>query len=303
METSKFAVPVEKLRWRCDAGLFKFECTKDLPVLDEFVGQERAIRAIEFGLNMPATGYNIFIAGLTGTGKTTIVKEYIERLIRQRKAAQTAAALEDWCYLHNFKEPDRPQIVNLPRGAGQAARRRGHGPAGAAQGESRPRLFRGGVPGPEKKDLRGGPRRTAADLQADRRGGAPPGVHPPDDPRGPHDHRPGRRPPHGGKGVPGPRRGQAQGARWETDRPHEAGAGQLREGHRHPAPDRRTSPGARQEHRRVHRFFDLRPACGAVHRPGQADPVSGRPQGVHAGATWSCSRTPRSRSTRCSGFP
>ncbi len=124
MELSKFAVPVEKLRWQCDAGLFQFECTKDLPVLDEFVGQERAIRAIEFGLNMHNAGYNIFVAGLTGTGKTSIVKDYIERLIKKRAAVRATPALEDWCYLHNFKEPDRPQIISLPQGMGRKFRDR-----------------------------------------------------------------------------------------------------------------------------------------------------------------------------------
>ena len=81
MDLSRFAVPAEKLRWQCDAGQFQFECTKDLPVLDEFVGQDRAIRAIEFGLNMHNAGYNLFVAGLSGTGKTSLVKEYIHRLI------------------------------------------------------------------------------------------------------------------------------------------------------------------------------------------------------------------------------
>jgi len=124
VEVSKFAVPIEKLRWQCDAGQFQFECTKDLPVLDEFVGQERAIRAIEFGLNMHNAGYNIFVAGLSGTGKTSIVKEYIERLISKQTSVRPAPPLEDWCYLHNFKEPDRPQIVNLPQGMGRKFRDR-----------------------------------------------------------------------------------------------------------------------------------------------------------------------------------
>ncbi|MDX9822943.1 MAG: AAA family ATPase [Syntrophales bacterium] len=124
MELRRFAVPAEKLRWQCDAGQFQFECTKDLPVLDEFVGQDRAIRAIEFGLNMHNAGYNIFVAGLSGTGKTSIVKEYIERLIAKQASVQPAPSLEDWCYLHNFKEPDRPRIVNLPQGMGKRFRDR-----------------------------------------------------------------------------------------------------------------------------------------------------------------------------------
>jgi len=88
--------------------------------LNEFIGQERAIRAIEFGLNLPNAGYNINVAGLTGTGKKTIVKNYIEKLIREKAGEQPLSALDDWCYLHNFKEPDRTQIFNLPQGMGRS---------------------------------------------------------------------------------------------------------------------------------------------------------------------------------------
>jgi len=122
MDLQKYVVPTEKLRWQCDASIFQFECTKDLAPLNEFIGQDRAIRAIEFGLNMHTAGYNIYVAGLTGTGKTSIVKDYIERLIREKDAQQVTTTLDDWCYFHNFKEPDRPQIVNLPQGTGKALR-------------------------------------------------------------------------------------------------------------------------------------------------------------------------------------
>ena len=122
MDLTKFAVPIDQLRWNCGADLFQFECTKDVSPLNEFIGQERAIRAIEFGLNMNNDGYNIYVAGLTGTGKTSIVKDYIERLIKEKNVQQETAALIDWCYLHNFKEPDRPQIAGLPQGTGRAFR-------------------------------------------------------------------------------------------------------------------------------------------------------------------------------------
>jgi predicted ATP-dependent protease len=124
MDLERFAVPIAKLRWRCDPSVFGFESTTEAPPLNEFIGQERAIRAIEFGLNMANAGYNIFVAGLTGTGKTTIVKEYIEKLIREKEAMQQTPPAEDWCYLHNFKEPDRPQIVSLPQGMGRKLRDR-----------------------------------------------------------------------------------------------------------------------------------------------------------------------------------
>jgi predicted ATP-dependent protease len=122
MEIEKYEVPVDKLRWECDPKLFTFECTKDLAPLREFIGQERATRAVEFGLNMPDDGYNIYVAGLTGTGKTSMVKSYIERTIRGKEARAEMSAVEDWCYLYNFKESDNPQIVSLPRGRGKAFR-------------------------------------------------------------------------------------------------------------------------------------------------------------------------------------
>jgi predicted ATP-dependent protease len=122
MKIKKYEVPVEKLRWECDPKLFDFECTKDLAPLREFIGQERATRAVEFGLNMANTGYNIYVAGLTGTGKTSMVKAYIERVIKEREAQGETFTLEDWCYLYNFKESDSPQIASLPQGKGKTFR-------------------------------------------------------------------------------------------------------------------------------------------------------------------------------------
>ncbi len=119
-----YEVPVEQLRWQCDPALFQFECTGDLPRLTEFIGQDRASRAVEFGLSIKDDGYNIYVAGLTGNGKTSMVKSYIERLIDERAGKGEAFQLDDWCYLHNFKEPDRPQAASLPRGKARAFRER-----------------------------------------------------------------------------------------------------------------------------------------------------------------------------------
>jgi Cdc6-like AAA superfamily ATPase len=79
----KYEVSADKLRWQCDPGMFNFDCTKDLAPLREFVGQDRAIRAIEFGLSMEQDGYNIYVAGLTGTGKTSAVKRQIDKLLEE----------------------------------------------------------------------------------------------------------------------------------------------------------------------------------------------------------------------------
>jgi len=122
MQLKEYEVPVEKLRWECDPGLFDFECTGDLAPLREFIGQERATRAVEFGMNMADTGYNIYVAGLTGTGKTSMVKAYIERVIKEREVRGQSLDSDDWCYLYNFKEPDNPQIASLPQGKGKVFR-------------------------------------------------------------------------------------------------------------------------------------------------------------------------------------
>jgi predicted ATP-dependent protease len=99
--------------------LFTFECTKDLAPLREFIGQDRAIRGIEFGLSMKKEGYNLYVAGLSGTGKTSIVKTYVSKIAEKRKA-EGSYTPDDWCYLYNFADPDRPQILNFAQGKGKA---------------------------------------------------------------------------------------------------------------------------------------------------------------------------------------
>jgi len=116
MPLIKYEVPVEKLSWKCDPALLKFKSTKELASLGEFIGQDRAIKSIEFGLNMDMDGYNIYVAGLSGTGKTTVVKSYIEKLIREKESRGEVFKPDDWCYLYNFKETDRPLVARLPQG-------------------------------------------------------------------------------------------------------------------------------------------------------------------------------------------
>jgi predicted ATP-dependent protease len=122
MKLNQYEVPVDKLRWHCDPKVFHFECTGDLAPLREFVGQERATRAVEFGMNMLNAGYNIYVAGLTGTGKTSMVKAYIERVIKDREARGETFSMDDFCYVYNFDEPDYPRILSLPQGKGKVFR-------------------------------------------------------------------------------------------------------------------------------------------------------------------------------------
>ncbi|HYA13491.1 MAG TPA: ATP-binding protein [Syntrophales bacterium] len=123
MDIRKYEVPVEKLRWQCDPAVFDFECTKELAPLREFIGQDRAIRAIQFGLSMNHEGYNVYVAGLTGTGKTSMVKTYIDRLIAKHQIGDDLRP-QDWAYVHNFTDPDHPQAIGMPQGTCKEFRNR-----------------------------------------------------------------------------------------------------------------------------------------------------------------------------------
>ncbi len=115
-------VPVEQLRREQDPTDFQFECTDELVPLSEFIGQDRGLRALQFGLGLDKPGYNIFVTGLAGTGKATAILEYIRREVEQRRTAEHEKLPRDWCYVHNFDDPDRPNAVSLPAGAGRQLR-------------------------------------------------------------------------------------------------------------------------------------------------------------------------------------
>ena len=65
------------LRWTCDPSVFSFKTTEEIPPLQGIVEQERPIRAIRFGLDITSPGFNIYVSGLTGTGKTTVIRTFI----------------------------------------------------------------------------------------------------------------------------------------------------------------------------------------------------------------------------------
>ena len=102
------------LRPTCDPKVFDFASTADLEPLDDVIGQERAVQAIDFGLKMNSPGYNIFVTGMEGTGKTTIVQEIIT------KHASGLPEPCDWCMVNNFEDEYRPITISVPKG--QAAR-------------------------------------------------------------------------------------------------------------------------------------------------------------------------------------
>jgi len=117
-------VPAESLRWSCSPSELPFTCTADMVPLEDFIGQERAIRAIEFGLGVGKPGFNIFVTGLTGTGKTSLIRTFLKKVTAAN--AQTAADSafpEDWCYVYNFNDSDRPLALNVHRGWGRVLKK------------------------------------------------------------------------------------------------------------------------------------------------------------------------------------
>jgi lon-related putative ATP-dependent protease len=108
---------IDKLRWTCDEAGFDFDSTKSVPVLKEIVGQPRAIESLEFGLKIGDHGYNIYVCGLTGVGRMTLIRMHLEELVK------FAPRPEDLCFVNNFEEPDVPRALILPPGKGVELRR------------------------------------------------------------------------------------------------------------------------------------------------------------------------------------
>ncbi len=100
------------LRCACDADLFDFTTTAELEPLDEVIGQQRAVQAIAFGLEMASPGYNIFVTGRDGTGKSTISRDLSRRFAANRPTP------DDWLMVNNFKDEYRPRAIRMPAGQG-----------------------------------------------------------------------------------------------------------------------------------------------------------------------------------------
>ena len=120
IDPEKYAIPLEKLRWICPEDMFQFACTADVEPLKEFIGQQRAIDSINFGLAVGRAGYNLFLTGLSGTGKAATIKSRLQRFIKEREAKGIKHEIHDWCYVYNFSVPDQPRILNLPQGLGRS---------------------------------------------------------------------------------------------------------------------------------------------------------------------------------------
>ncbi len=102
----------DELTWRCPESELRFESTAELEPIDAIIGQERAVKALQFGVEIKSPGYNVFVSGLAGTGRLTTIKRLLEEITVE------CAPSPDRCYVYNIKERDNPRLLEFNRGQG-----------------------------------------------------------------------------------------------------------------------------------------------------------------------------------------
>jgi lon-related putative ATP-dependent protease len=109
-------LPPEKMRHALDSSRIDCKSTDQLTPLKEIIGQDRAIKALEFGLNIQEEGFNIYASGMHGTGRTSAVRKYLAQVAAKKPRGN------DWIYVNNFKNPYEPNAIKLPPGTGKTFR-------------------------------------------------------------------------------------------------------------------------------------------------------------------------------------
>ncbi|MCU0302449.1 MAG: AAA family ATPase [Thermoanaerobaculales bacterium] len=107
---------VDDLAWNCPDDWLSWSSSGEIPPASTIIGQQRAVEAIDFGLAMPGIGYNIFVTGLSGTGRLTTIKQFLEHIDGDPTVPN------DVCFVHNFRNPEEPCAVFLEAGAGRRLR-------------------------------------------------------------------------------------------------------------------------------------------------------------------------------------
>jgi lon-related putative ATP-dependent protease len=107
----------EQVRRQCPPDVFKCDSTAELEPKDGIIGQDRALSALKFGLNIAKAGFNVFVSGLAGTGRTTAIESFVEALAAKKTTPS------DWCYVHNFGDAYCPKALGVPAGMGKTLRK------------------------------------------------------------------------------------------------------------------------------------------------------------------------------------
>lgn len=110
------AINAQQLRSFCREAEFEFKTTDDIPDFEGIVGQDRAIEALSFAVEIDRPGYNMYLMGSTGIGKHTLLKRFLDKISAEKQSA------DDWCYVFNFDNPQQPNAIRLPAGEGREFR-------------------------------------------------------------------------------------------------------------------------------------------------------------------------------------
>lgn len=105
-------IPYKNLRQCLSPSKINFETTDEVTDLPEFIGQQRVLEAVNFGIGIKSQGYNMFVMGPIALNKPSIIRAILKEYAEQQKTPP------DWCYIHNFTYPEKPIALKLPAGVG-----------------------------------------------------------------------------------------------------------------------------------------------------------------------------------------
>ena len=103
----------KQLKQYCNPEKLPFATTEELEPISTGIGQDRGVKALEFGLNVDVKGYNLYLEGPSGVGKTMYTKKYLDTISKKQKTPS------DWCYVYNFENPNEPIAISLVAGKGR----------------------------------------------------------------------------------------------------------------------------------------------------------------------------------------
>jgi len=103
----------ERVRAVCTYDFSSCTSTAELTPLKEIIGQDRAVKALKFGLDIDEKGFNIYVAGAPGTGRKSAIVSFLEEMGKNKPVPP------DWCYVNNFDDPNSPNAIQMPAGMGK----------------------------------------------------------------------------------------------------------------------------------------------------------------------------------------
>jgi ATP-dependent Lon protease len=111
-KNKRFEISYNDAIYKWDKSFINFKTTEEVKRTKEIIGQERAVEAIKLGLGLDGMGYNIFVTGLSGTGRTTTIQMMVSKIASKQENPG------DWCYVYNFEDPNSPKALHLGPGEG-----------------------------------------------------------------------------------------------------------------------------------------------------------------------------------------